>query len=173
MECVPPVSKLVVRLATPLLIVPVPNDVAPSSKVTVPVAPVVTVAVKVTLAPKVEGFAEDARVIVEVALFTTWDTAVDTAVLKLESPPYCAVIECVPTASELVVRVATPLLIVPVPRDVVPSWKVTGPVAPGVTVAVRVTLAPNVDGFSEETRVTVLDAKFATPQGTAVDTAAL
>jgi hypothetical protein len=73
-------SKLVVRLATPLLIVPVLSDVAPSSKVTVPVAPDVTVAVKVTLAPKVEGFAEDARVMVEVALFTTWDTAVETEV---------------------------------------------------------------------------------------------
>ncbi len=45
------------------------------SKVTVPVAPDVTVAVRVTLAPKVEGFGEEARATVLVALFTTWDTA--------------------------------------------------------------------------------------------------
>jgi hypothetical protein len=68
------------------------------------------------------------------------------------------VIECVPTASELVVRVAEPLLIGPVPSIVAPSWNVTIPVAPDVIVAVKITLVPNVDGFSEETRATVLDA---------------
>ena len=80
----------------------------------------------------------------------------------MASPPYCAVIEWVPAASELVVRVETPLPIVSVPREVVPSWKVTVPVAPDVTVAVSVTLAPKVEGFSEEARATVLDAKFTT-----------
>ncbi len=54
----------------PLLIVPVPSVVAPSRNVTVPVAPDVTVAVKVTLAPKVEGFSEEARATVLVAMFT-------------------------------------------------------------------------------------------------------
>jgi hypothetical protein len=72
------------------------------------------------------------------------------------------VIECVPTASELIASVAIPLLIVPVPSVVAPSWNVTVPVAPDVTVAVRVTLAPNVDGLSEEARATVLDARFTT-----------
>ena len=67
-----------------------------------------------------------------------------------------------PAGSELVVRVATPLLMVPVPRDVVPSWKVTVPVAPDVTVAVRVTLAPKVEGLGEETRVTAGVAKLTT-----------
>ena len=80
-EWVPTESVLTVRVATPLLMVPVPIDVAPSSKVTVPVAPAVTVAVKVTLAPKVDGLGEDARVTVGVALFTTWETAVETALL--------------------------------------------------------------------------------------------
>ena len=59
--------------------VPVPIDVAPSSKVTVPVAPAVTVAVSVTTAPKVDGLGKDARVTVAAALFTTWETAVETA----------------------------------------------------------------------------------------------
>ena len=80
----------------------------------------------------------------------------------MESPPYCAVIECGPPASVLVVRVAMPLLMVPVPSDAAPSWRVTVPVAPDVTVAVRVTFAPKVEGLSEDARVTVLDAKFTT-----------
>ena len=75
----PPVSELVVKVATPLLIVPVPIDVPPSRNATDPVAPDVTSAVKVTLAPKVEGFSEEARLAVEVALFTVWTTAVEVA----------------------------------------------------------------------------------------------
>jgi hypothetical protein len=59
----------------PLIAVPL------SSKVTVPVAPAVTVAVRVTLAPKVEGLGRDARATVLEALFTTWDTGVETAVV--------------------------------------------------------------------------------------------
>ena len=49
--------------------------------VTVPVAPDVTVAVRVTLAPKVDGFSEEARVTVLDAKFTTWDTGVEAAPL--------------------------------------------------------------------------------------------
>lgn len=44
----------------------------------------------------------------------------------------------------------------PVPRVVVPSLNVTEPVAPLVTVAVNVTDAPEVEGFSEEDRVVVV-----------------
>jgi len=78
----------------------------------------------------------------------------------------------VPPASELVVRVAIPPLMVPRPRDVAPSWKVTVPVAPVGTVAVKVTLTPTVDGFSEETRRTVLDALL-TSWGTGAESEAL
>lgn len=50
---------------------PVPRIVLPSLNVTVPVAPEgVTVAVNVTEEPKVEGFFEDATVVVELALLT-------------------------------------------------------------------------------------------------------
>jgi hypothetical protein len=53
------------------------------------------------------------------------------------------VIEFEPTASVEVAYVACPLLSVPVPRVVLPSMKVTVPVAvDGVTVAVKVTEAP-------------------------------
>jgi len=55
-----------------------------------------------------------------------------------------------------VLYVARPLLSVPVPSVVLPSLKVTVPVAvDGVTVAVKVTEEPYVDGFAEEVRVTV------------------
>ena len=80
-ECVPPVSELVTRVAMPLLIPPVPITVVPSWNVTVPVAPDVIVAVKITLAPKVDGFSEEARVTVLDTLLTSWDTCVEVELL--------------------------------------------------------------------------------------------
>ena len=51
MLCEPAVNALVENVAVESLIVPVPSVVVPSMKVTVPVAPLGTVAVKVTLVP--------------------------------------------------------------------------------------------------------------------------
>ena len=67
-----------------------------------------------------------------------------------------------------------PLPIVPVPSEVAPSWKVhTVPVASIGSVAVKITLAPNVDGLSaRRLERTVLDAKFTTCES-AVETAPL
>jgi hypothetical protein len=65
-----------------------------------------------------------------------------------------------------VVKVADPLLKVPVPNVVVPSLNVTVPVglpAPGataVTLAVKITDWPAVDGFKELTTTVVLTALF-------------
>ena len=60
---------LLANVATPLESVPVPSVVAPSMKVTVPVAVEgATVAVNVTEAPKVEGFKEDVSVVLVVLL---------------------------------------------------------------------------------------------------------
>jgi len=79
--------------------VQLPTVVAPSRKLTVPAgvpapgAVTVTVAVKVTLCPKTDGFAEDVRLVLVLALLTTWLTAVLVLVLKLTSPTYVAVIE--------------------------------------------------------------------------------
>lgn len=86
--------------------------------------------------------------------------------LKRASPPYAAVIECVPTASVAVVKEACPrLLRVPVPRVVTPSKKVTVPVGvpdpglTGATVALKVTVLPKDEGFRVElTEVVVLAA---------------
>src|SRR5881396_3211640 len=73
-------------------------------------------------------------------------------VLKFPSPPYEAVIEWLPTDSELVVvNVAWPELSVPVPSVVLPSLNVTVPVgvpvpgAAALTVAVKVTDSPETE----------------------------
>ena len=78
---------------------------------------------------------------------------------------YVAVIECEPYASddELTVAVfGVAPLSVPVPSTVPPSKNVTDPVAPVVTVAVNVTVAPTLDGFGDDTSVTVDAAWFTT-----------
>ena len=70
-------------------------------------------------------------------------------------------IECDPAASVEMLNVAFPLLIVPVSSVVLPSLKVTVPVAAeGETVAVKVTEEPNVDGFADEASVTVVLVLF-------------
>jgi len=51
-----------------------------------PGEPAATVAVKVTDSPKTESVAEDVKVVVVLALLTTWLTAEQVLVMKLESP---------------------------------------------------------------------------------------
>ena len=90
---VPAEAKLVSRFAVPPLNKPVPMDVPPFWKVTVPVgvpAPGVvtaTVAVKVTLVPTVTGLVElPVTVVVVLALATEKLKVVDVLVLKFVSP---------------------------------------------------------------------------------------
>ena len=118
----------VLRVAFPLLSVPVPRTVEPSWNVTEPVgAPVaggvaVTAAVKITLWPETDGFWDDETAVVDEPRFTVCSNAAE------------------------VLSVALPLLIVPVPRMLEPSLNVTVPVGvpvPGgaaVTLAVKVTV---------------------------------
>ena len=79
--------------------VPLPMTVAPSRKFTDPVgvpAPgltTATVAVNVTLCPNTDGLTEDVRLVVVLALLTTWDTVPLVLVRKLASPTYVAVME--------------------------------------------------------------------------------
>jgi hypothetical protein len=154
-ECVPTVSVDVVSDATPLpLSVPVPRVIVPSRKVTVPVGvPDVLdliVAVNVTGVPlDVEAAELTSAVVVALAAAGVMVSIIAADVLpaKFALPLYFAVIECVPTASVDVVRVATPPLFnVPVPSVVVPSRNVTVPVGappmPGLTVAVHVNGIP-------------------------------
>jgi hypothetical protein len=53
--------------------------------------------------PHTLGFALGVRVVVVLALLTTWDSALDVEVVKLVSPPYTAVMLRVPMASAPVV----------------------------------------------------------------------
>ena len=76
----------VVKAAVPLLIVPVPSIDEPSRKVTVPVTPVGTVAVKVTDWLKMDGLREDASETVGFVLFTVC-VVVPVAGLLFVSPP--------------------------------------------------------------------------------------
>ena len=74
-ECCPTAKLDVANVATPeAFSVPVPNAVAPSMNVTVPVGAVdplvVTVVVNITEEPKMEGFVLEAKVVVVVAAFT-------------------------------------------------------------------------------------------------------
>ncbi len=84
-------------------------------------------------------------VVVVEAMVTGTVTAVDVLVWKLVSPEYSAVIESLPTGSEVRSSVATPSLKVPVPIEVPSLRNSTVPVgvpAPGLTtaiVAVKVT----------------------------------
>ena len=67
----PPIGKVEVEtLAVPPLSVEVPRAVLPLVNVTVPVTPLGTLAVRVTDCPVVDGFKEDVKVTVGVALPT-------------------------------------------------------------------------------------------------------
>jgi hypothetical protein len=77
MECEPVLRPDVVKVAEPLpFSVPVPRSIVPSLKVTVPVgapapgATTFTVAVKVTDWPVIDGFRDEATLVVVLALFT-------------------------------------------------------------------------------------------------------
>lgn len=77
------------------------------------------------------------------ALFTVCVRADDVLLLQFESPPYDPVIECDPAVKVEVLRVAFPLLRVPVPSAALPSLNVTAPVqVDGATVAVNFTEEP-------------------------------
>jgi hypothetical protein len=68
-------------VATPLLRVPLPRVAAPFLKVTEPVAEEgVTVAVRVTVWPDVEGFRDVLRLVVVVRALTVWVRAVEVLV---------------------------------------------------------------------------------------------
>ena len=83
--------------------------------------------------------------------------AAEVLATLLGSPPYCAVIEWLPTASEEVVKVAVPAASVPVPICVPPSKKITVPVGENpVTLAVNVTDCPKLEGFFDEDSAVVV-----------------
>ena len=84
-EWVATVSADVTNVATPPATAPVPMEVAPSKKVTVPVAAEgETLAVNITVCPKVDGFKLELNPVVVLVLagvFTTCETADDVLAL--------------------------------------------------------------------------------------------
>ena len=111
-ECEPRDNPEVLRLACPLEFrLRDPRLVVPSRKVTVPVgvpAAAVTVAVKVTVCPLVDGLREDMSVVVVLAL-TFWVSDDDVLDWKFPSPLYTARIVWFPGVSVEVVKVARPV----------------------------------------------------------------
>ena len=86
----------VLKVALPPLSVPVPSEVDPSLKVTVPVGvpPLdVTVAVNFTEAPNVDGFSEDVTDVELVAALTVCVSTAEVLPPKSVLPPYTAVME--------------------------------------------------------------------------------
>ena len=168
LECTLTVKAEVDNVAMPPTpTVPVPRLVAPSKNVTVPdglPAPgaiAATVAVKVTDCPNTDGFGAEVRLVVVPVLLTTWVGSVPLLPLKLPSPPYTAETVCEPIDNDDVLNVATPPLdatAVGVPSIV----KVTIPVGVptpgsiGAIVAVKVTLCPKIDGFTDDTTLVVV-----------------
>ena len=93
----------------------------------------------------------------------------EVLVAKLVSPPYTALMVRLPATTAGVASVAVPEpLTVPVPSVVAPSLNVTVPVgvpAPGAvttTDAVKVTVCPKVEGFSDELVIVVVVAAWFT-----------
>jgi hypothetical protein len=133
-----------------------------------PGAVALTVAVNVTDWPTTDGLADELTLVLVSALSTACVIAPDVLVLKLPSPPYTAVIEWLPTASEEIFNVATPPLNVPVPIVVTPSLNVTVPLGvpdPGalaLTVAVKVTFCPNTEGVSDVPTLVLVSVLFTT-----------
>src|SRR5437867_437602 len=109
MVCVPAPSDETLSAALPADRAAVPRVVLPSRYVTLPVgvpAPeesARTVAVKVTLCPKLDGSTDEVSVVVVSCASTTW-LSCPLLPVKLASPAYCALSECVPTASDETAR---------------------------------------------------------------------
>ena len=74
---------MALRATLPRLTLPAPNAIEP---VAVPPNCPITVAVKVTDCPETEGFSDDLKVTVELALFTVSVTAAEVLPARSESP---------------------------------------------------------------------------------------
>src|SRR5260370_11887195 len=170
MEWFPATRDEVVKLAVPAVSGMVPNAVAPSRKVTIPLgipapgATAVIAALKVTACPKTVGLAEEVSEVVVVAGFTVCVRALEELGAKLPLPAYLTVIEWLPAASDAVVKLTAPAVSCTVPRAVGPSLKVTFPVgvpAPGattLTIVLDVIACPKTEGLAEEVSETAVVA---------------
>src|ERR1051326_2694554 len=131
-----PLSADVLKLALPPpLSVFVPSTVAPSLNVTVPVGVpragtfAVTVTVKLTAWPEVDGLSDELTAVVVPPALTGWLMAAEGTALKFGSPLYVALMLCGPAPNAAVLNVACPVPFkFTVPSAVAPSLNVTLPV---------------------------------------------
>jgi len=148
------------NVAWPEDIVPVPSIVLESLNCTVPVAVLGDmVAVNVIELPMVDGFCDDASVVVVVPAVIGFTICVSVPVLgtSFASPRYFAMILCDPRDNDCVENVAWPDEIVPVPSIVLESLNCTVPVAVlGDMVVVNVTEWLMMDGFWDDASVVVV-----------------
>ena len=86
MMCKAPLNDVVVNVAIGPDKAIVPRGLDPSKNVTVPVAPVVTEAVKVTESPKLIKLAEDCSVVVVAVVLTVCVSTLDVLVANEPSP---------------------------------------------------------------------------------------
>jgi hypothetical protein len=163
-ECEPIASDVAVKLAAPSESVSVASVTVPSTNATEPVGvppAELTVALNVIDTPGAADVAEAVKVVVvcrAAGELTVTVMAFDVLLASFVSPPYCAVTVWLPSPSAVVEKLAVPFASVPLPIDVVPSRKVTVPVAAaGETVAVNVTDWPDVTEDAESVRVVVVD----------------
>src|SRR5690348_9264231 len=111
MEWLPAARLERVSEAEPLVNATIPITVPPSWNWTAPVAVAgKTRAVNVTAWPVRDGFSDEARPTAAAALATVTDTAPDVLARVTPSPPYDALMVCVPTAKLPTTRVAEPPL---------------------------------------------------------------
>src|SRR2546422_523714 len=158
--------------ALPFTSVTTPSEVAPPLNVTVPVgtpvagATALTVELKVTVWPTVEGFGEEVRLVLEFPAFTVCVRTADVLAANVAFPLNAAVREWLPTTRVVTSSEALPLTSVTVPSAVAPSLNVTVPVGTpvaggtGLTVAVNVTAWPVVDGLGVEVRLVLVFSRF-------------
>jgi hypothetical protein len=97
-------------------------------------------------------------------LCTTCFIAIDVLPAKLESPPYTALIEFVPTVRIEIANPAARFLSIAVSNKVAPFMnEMLSPFGGApmleVTIAVKVTVSPYVDGFGEDLSVVVVAAR--------------
>ena len=176
--CVPAVRELVLNVAVlPAIVTPDASVAFPSVKLSVPVgvpAPggaALTVAVKTTAWPCSDGLGDEATATVLEATLTCCgaDESSPMLVWKLPSPEYEAVIVWLPTASAVVLNVATPPASSTLDTSVVlPSVKLIDPVgmppagAVGLTTAVKVVVCPKNDGPGDDVTAMLVPAGFTT-----------
>src|ERR1700694_3106378 len=180
MGCEPATSALVAHVAVPPAVMtcgPQPAmTTTPSWNTAVPVrAPVagaiaVTVAMRFTFTPVLDGFSDDTTLVVVAPWFTVCVNGADALVVKLASPLYMAVIMLAPTARLFTSHVAFPetgtAWAAQPAMSTPPTWKSTIPLrapeagAVAVTLAVKITFAPVLDGLTDEVSAVLVASRF-------------